>query len=101
MKTSNSLTTFLTIIGAIALSLILIPLVFKGVILTSAAIGSALILAATFILGILLAVAVLSPLWIPFLAGWAAVRFCQKYYNKEEVPPTPAAPPVLEKKEVI
>jgi 1,4-dihydroxy-2-naphthoate octaprenyltransferase len=66
----------------------LLPLLFKGVVITAATLLMALVIAAVFILGILVAVVLLSPLWIPFLAGWAAVRFCKKYYKSEAPPKT-------------
>lgn len=70
------------IIGAVAVAILLsLPLIHKGIVVSMATIMAALVLAGVFLLGISVALAITSPLWIPFLAGWAAVKFCQKYYK--------------------
>jgi membrane protein implicated in regulation of membrane protease activity len=61
--------------------LLSLPLILKGIVFSMATIMAALVLAGVFMLGVSVALAVTSPLWIPFLAGWAAVKFCQKYYK--------------------
>lgn len=79
MKLSNNILKYMFVIAAVILSVIALPLLLKGVAITTGLIGAALVIAGVFILGVVVATAILSPLWIPFLAGWAAVRFCKNY----------------------
>ena len=80
----NTFTKYIIVVGAIFASIFALPLLFKVVGITSAVVLLALVFASIFILGVLATLVLLSPLWIPFLAGWAAVRFCKKYYKKTE-----------------
>ena len=71
------------IVGATALAVFLaLPLILKGAVISVATIAIALVLVGIFLLGICVALAVTSPLWIPFLAGWGAVMYCKKYHKK-------------------
>lgn len=73
------------IIGAVTVAILLsLPLILKGIVVSMATIMAALVLAGVFLLGVCVALAITSPLWIPFLAGWAAVKFCQKYYKSDK-----------------
>jgi hypothetical protein len=73
-----------TIVGcAVIASILALPLLFKGVVISAGLIGLALLLAGIFLLGALATLVLLSPLWIPFVMGWAAVKFCRTYYKKE------------------
>ena len=67
------------IIGAGTLALFLaLPLILKGVVISFATVMVALVLAGVFLLGACIALAITSPFWIPFLAGWAVVNYCKK-----------------------
>lgn len=68
--------------GIIALILICMPLIIDGIAITMSAIFAAIIIAGVFLLGIAIALAITSPLWIPFLAGWAAVQYCKQARKK-------------------
>jgi hypothetical protein len=75
------------IVGATALALFLaLPFILKGLVVSFATLAAALVLAGVFLLGMCVALAVTSPLWVPFLAGWAAVMYCKKYH-KNDTPP--------------
>ena len=75
------------IVGATALALFLaLPFILKGLVVSFATLAAALVLAGVFLLGVCVALAITSPLWVPFLAGWAAVMYCKKYH-KSDVPP--------------
>ncbi len=85
----NKLTRNIIIVLAVLLAIAATPFVFKGVVITAGLLGLAAILAGVFLLGMFVMAAVLSPLWIPFLAGWATMKYCKKYYTpkKNDIPP--------------
>jgi hypothetical protein len=80
----TKLTKTLIIIGAVLASIIALPILIKGVVISMATIFAALIIAGVFLLGVFVALAVTSPLWIPFLSGWAAVKYCRSVLKDEK-----------------
>jgi len=80
----NKPVKYIIIIAAVLASILAMPILVEGVAISMATILVAFALAGIFLLGVAVALAVTSPLWIPFLAGWAAVTYCKKYYNKPE-----------------
>lgn len=80
----NKPTKYIIVAATVLASILALPILVKGVAISMATILVALALAGIFLLGAAVALALTSPLWIPFLAGWAAVTYCKKYYNKPE-----------------
>lgn len=80
----NKTIKYIIIVATVLASILALPILVKGVAISMATILVALALAGIFLLGVAVALAVTSPLWIPFLAGWAAVTYCKKYYKKPE-----------------
>jgi hypothetical protein len=69
----------LTLVAALVVAILFsLPLILKGAVITVATVMVALVLAGMFLLGLSVALAITSPLWIPFLAGWAAVKYCRR-----------------------
>ncbi len=79
----NKTVKYIVIIATVLAILMAMPLILKGAAISLATLMVALILAGIFLLGVCVALAITSPLWIPFVAGWAVVRFYKKYYKKE------------------
>lgn len=79
----NKTYRILAFIGLFVLAVIALPLLLKAVFVSTAVIMAAIIIAGAFLFGIALTLALTAPLWIPFVAGYAAVRFCKQYYKKE------------------
>lgn len=64
---------------AIAIATFLaLPYILQGLVASVATVMAACILAGVFLLGMCVALAITSPLWLPFLAGWAIVTYCNK-----------------------
>lgn len=94
MNTNSKLIKYTIVAAVVAAIIIALPLILKGVVITVATIAVALALAGVFLLGVCVALAVTSPLWIPFLAGWAAIRYCRMAYKKDVL--EKSLPPVID-----
>jgi membrane protein implicated in regulation of membrane protease activity len=64
--------------------LIASPFILKGIVFTMGTIMAALIIAGVFLLGVCVTLAITSPLWIPFLAGWVAVKYCRSIKKEKQ-----------------
>lgn len=78
----NKVIKYIVIMAAILAILLALPLILKGIAISFATLAVSLVLAGVFLLGMCVALAITSPLWVPFLAGWAAVKYCKRYYKK-------------------
>lgn len=86
--TLDKVVKYTIIISLLTAIVISFPLILEGAAVSMASVMVALVLAGVFLLGVCLALAITSPLWVPFLAGWAVIKFYGAYHKSSNKTPT-------------